>query len=524
VLNIILLEDQTAVRNVIVETASEFADRLHIECADSIEAARQLFQKQNWDGMIADLTLGDGESLALISDLRQQGVGIPIVLASGFLSSEKLQQAEMLDIRHILHKPFHPVALLDCIEKAFLDSAAAISAIVEPKSLQPAPPKEAPHLMHGHLLPELFAMDRHLGLLFRLLNDIPKHKEVAKICSSSLALAMDMVRAHCGFLALYERNRKRLVLASHNGLEQPGMSRDLATDCHLDDTPFEPLLEGREDYVQSIVLPGQQYECWPGVPAQCYIAIPVRLEHRAMGVICLMDYREATLSEQHRNTLGLLVAHLDTLLDNRAVHAALQDSMKETLITLASLLEARDRYTKDHSSRVSHMSVTFATKMGLDHDTIELIRTGGLLHDLGKVGIPDSILLKQGKFTDQEFARMKAHPAIGDSILKNLDGLVRERQIVRHHHERWDGNGYPDRLKGEEIPLPARIVCVADAIDAMTSHRVYRLAQPLSFCLEQLQRGSGTQFDSQVVEVAIESVEEGLIETQAAPELERART
>lgn len=520
-LNIILLEDQLAVRNVIVETASEFSDRIHLECADSIEAARQLFEARPWDGMIADLTLGDGESLELISELRGRCVEIPIVLASGFLSPEKLQQAEKLGIGHILHKPFHPVALLDCIEKAFLDSSA-VPGSGNPEKLQPAGSQESPRLMHGHLLPELFAMDRHLGLLFRLLNDIPKHKEVAKICGSSLALAMDMVRAHSGFLALYERNKKRLVMASHNGLEAAGSLRDLVPDCGLEDTPFEPLLEGREDYVQSIAEPGRLYDCWPGVSAQCYIAIPVRLEQRAMGIICLMDYREATLSEQHRNTLGLLVAHLDTLLDNRAVHAALEDSMKETLITLASLLEARDRYTRDHSSRVSQMSVTFATKLQLDHDSIELIRTGGLLHDLGKVGIPDSILLKQGRFTDQEFARMKAHPAIGDTILKNLDGLVRERQIVRHHHERWDGSGYPDKLKGEEIPLSARIVCVADAIDAMTSHRVYRLAQPLSFCLEQLRRGSGTQFDSQVVEVAVEAIEEGLIETQAAPERERA--
>ena len=519
-LNIILLEDQTAVRNVIVETAEEFADRLQIECADSIEAARQLFGSQEWDGMIADLTLGDGESLGLISELRESGSTMPIVLASGFLSPEKLQQAEQLNIEHILHKPFHPVALLDCIEKAFLDSPV-VPEPVKQVVQQPERKKEPVNLMHGHLLPELFAMDRHLGLLFRLLNDIPQHKEIDKICSSSLALAMDMVRAHSGFLALYDRKRQKLVLASHNGLQSEDAGRELISNCKLDETPFEPLLEGDEDYVQSLVLPSQMYSCWPGISAQCYIAIPVRLEHRAMGVICLMDYRESSLSEQHKNTLGLLVAHLDTLLDNRAVHAALQDSMKETLITLASMLEARDRYTKDHSSRVSQMSVTFAAKMGLDHDTIELIRTGGLLHDLGKVGIPDSILLKQGRFTDQEFARMKAHPAIGDSILKNLDGLVRERQIVRHHHERIDGRGYPDRLKGDEIPLPARIVCVADAIDAMTSHRVYRLAQPLSFCLEQLERGSGTQFDSQVVEVAIEAVEEGLIETQADPELER---
>ena len=112
---------------------------------------------------------------------------------------------------------------------------------------------------------------------------------------------------------------------------------------------------------------------------------------------------------------------------------------------------------------------------------------------------------------------------MNDEILKNLDGLVRERQIVRHHHERWDGHGYPDKLKGEEIPLISRIVCVADAIDAMTTHRVYRMAQPLSFCLEQLRCSSGTQFDSTVVEVAIAAIEEGLIGTQAAPKMEQIR-
>lgn len=518
--NIVLLEDQAVVRNVMVETASELSDRIHITCADSVKAARQLFDSQDWDGMVADLTLGDGESLELISELRQRGVDIPIVLASGFLSPEKLQQAKTLGVEHILHKPFHPAALLDSLKKTFLCTGADAHSN-SPEAINQQATTESEHLLHGHLLLEMFAMDRHLGLLYRLLNDIPKHKEVSRICSSSLTLAMDIVRAHSGFLALYDRNKKRLVMATHNGMEAMDMPGQLAMDCGLENTLFEPLLEGRENYIQSIVEDGLQHNCWPGVQAQCYIAIPIRLEQRAMGVICLMDYREASINEQHKNTLGLLVAQLDTLLDNRAVHAALQDSMKETLITLTSLLEARDRYTKDHSSRVSKISVIFATKMGLDQDTIELIRTGGLLHDIGKIGISDSILLKEGKFTDQEFALMKAHPAIGDTILATMDGLGRERQMVRHHHERMDGCGYPDKLKGEEIPLTARIVCVADAIDAMTSHRVYRMAQPLSYCLEQLSRSSGTQFDSAVVEVAIEAIEEGLIDTQATAQMEQ---
>jgi len=164
------------------------------------------------------------------------------------------------------------------------------------------------------------------------------------------------------------------------------------------------------------------------------------------------------------------------------------------------------------------MAVYFAKALGLDEETIALVRTGGLLHDIGKTGVPDSVLLKPGRFTNKEYAIMKTHPGIGDSILRNMDTLAFERQIVRHHHERMDGYGYPDKLKGEGIPLIARIVCVADAIDAMTTHRVYRQAKPLSFCIEQLRQNSGTQFDTQVVEVAIAAIEEGHVSTQAISE------
>ncbi|MDQ6994557.1 MAG: HD-GYP domain-containing protein, partial [Mariprofundaceae bacterium] len=172
-------------------------------------------------------------------------------------------------------------------------------------------------------------------------------------------------------------------------------------------------------------------------------------------------------------------------------------------------------YTKEHSMRVGHLSMVFAQELGLDEETIQIIRTGGRLHDIGKVGIADSVLLKPGRYTEQEFAKMKAHPAIGDNILKNMDSLARERLMVRHHHERMDGRGYPDGLAGENIPFEARIVCVADAIDAMTTHRVYRMAKPLSFSLEQLRMNPGTQFDPQVVEVAVSVIEQGLVHTQA---------
>ena len=203
--------------------------------------------------------------------------------------------------------------------------------------------------------------------------------------------------------------------------------------------------------------------------------------------------------------LGLLVKELDTLLDNRAVHAALADNMRETLIALVRSLEARDRYTRDHSGRVGSLSAVLAEDMGLDQDRVDLIRTGGLLHDIGKCGIPDAVLLKPDRYTENEFAIMKAHPAIGDNILKNMDTMIRERLMLRHHHERYDGSGFPRGKQGSEIPIGARLLAVIDTWFSLTRGRSYRAGLPDKEALQEIHDNAGTQFDPMVV-AAFETV------------------
>lgn len=509
-LNILVLEDQSIVREVISEIISNLGVPVHVAQADGIKAARAMLDSHPWNVLVADFQLGDGLSLDLVAELREQGNTIPVVLVSGFLTPDRVKQAEGLGITQILAKPFEPEGLL-----------AALREVLAPwvnGPLAPAAESQGP-VMHGRLLPELFEMDRHLGLLFRMFSEIPRHQDVAEVCSSALSLGMEMARAKRGFIALYERNRKKLVMVAMKAGQGSDPLHLAMPSCHLHETPFASLLSGEDEVLQLLEQQGQRHTCWPGVQAEHVAAVPVRLQAVPMGVMCLIGCEGGSLlNDQVRYMLRLLVTQLDTLLDNRAVHAALADSMKETLVALVRSLEARDRYTKNHSSRVSELSVRFATDLGLGEDVVSLVRLGGLLHDIGKVGIPDEVLLKPGRYSDREYAIMKAHPAIGDSILKHMDTMVHERLIVRHHHERWDGRGYPDGLMGEEIPLEARIVCVADAIDAMTTHRVYRQAKPLSFCIEQLKLGVGTQFDPQVVEVAINAIEQGFVSTQARPE------
>ncbi|RCW69814.1 HD domain-containing phosphohydrolase [Saliterribacillus persicus] len=191
-----------------------------------------------------------------------------------------------------------------------------------------------------------------------------------------------------------------------------------------------------------------------------------------------------------------------------AVNRQLLDSF---ITTLTTALDARDPYTAGHSKRVSDLSVAIGEKLRLSQPKISLLRKTALLHDIGKIGIEDDILLKSGKLTEREFNRIKEHPVLGENILKQVKPLTTIAAMlpgVRSHHERMDGLGYPDQLKGEEIPLFGRIIAVADAFDAMTSNRPYRYAMPPSQAINIIAEGAGTQWDEVCVDVFLKIMEE----------------
>lgn len=186
----------------------------------------------------------------------------------------------------------------------------------------------------------------------------------------------------------------------------------------------------------------------------------------------------------------------------------LKDAYRGTVEALRLAVDAKDSYTKNHSDRVSYYSVLIGQKLGLSHEEIETLRDGALFHDVGKIGIPDAILQKTGKLTDDEYDDIKNHPSIGAKILAPAKIFSNIIDIVKHHHERFDGKGYPSSLKGEAIPLLARIVCVADSFDAMTSDRSYRSRLTFFNALDELENGKGTQFDPRIVDAFILAVKE----------------
>lgn len=182
----------------------------------------------------------------------------------------------------------------------------------------------------------------------------------------------------------------------------------------------------------------------------------------------------------------------------------LKELFYKTIKSIASALDAKDPYTHGHSMRVTLYSIILAKELNVPSNQLEAIETAGLLHDIGKIAIPESILCKPGKLTDDEFAIMKSHPANSEKLIASIKKLHEISPGVKHHHERWDGRGYPDKLKGEEIPFAARIIAIADTYDAMTSTRSYRVALSHETAISEIEKCAGTQFDPVLAKKFIE--------------------
>lgn len=179
----------------------------------------------------------------------------------------------------------------------------------------------------------------------------------------------------------------------------------------------------------------------------------------------------------------------------------------EIIDCIVSALDAKDPYTAGHSERVSDMATLVCNLLGFSEEQVQKIHIAAHLHDIGKIGVPDTVLLKEGKLNDAEWEKMKRHPEIGAEILSKSQHLSELKDIVLHHHERYDGKGYPSGLSGIEIPIGARIIAICDSIDAMTSNRCYRKAHNFDFCFDEIQKNLGKMYDPEIGQIVLDNWE-----------------
>ena len=247
---------------------------------------------------------------------------------------------------------------------------------------------------------------------------------------------------------------------------------------------------------------------------QAIVILPLTAQGRVIGILAADRPEEGneSVTSMDRDYLGVFANQVALAIENARMYRDLRESFLSTVKSLAQALEAKDPYTRGHSERVTTYAVRLATRLKMPAEEVEMLQRLGMLHDVGKIALDRQILNKPGKLSGEDLEMVRQHPIWGESIIEPMKLSQREKAIVRHHHERYDGRGYPDGLAGEAIPLPARVVSVADAFDAMTSDRPYRNAMGLRDALMELERGAGGQFDGQVVKAFTTMVREGRLD------------
>jgi diguanylate cyclase (GGDEF)-like protein len=253
------------------------------------------------------------------------------------------------------------------------------------------------------------------------------------------------------------------------------------------------------------VISPEEYAALNDPPAEStgsYVVAPFTLEGR-WGAIAVAFAPEAEYGDRELELLGGLAHQAKLALANASSFAGLERTFLSTVEALANALEARDEYTSSHARWITDMAIRVGSELGLDSDTLKRLELGALFHDIGKIGIPNSVLLKPGPLSEEERLLIETHPELGEKIIAPIDQLQDVCGIVRACHERWDGKGYPDQRAGEDIPLEARIIFACDAFHAMTTDRPYRRALPSDEALRRLAQNAGSQFDPQVVDVCL---------------------
>jgi len=244
-----------------------------------------------------------------------------------------------------------------------------------------------------------------------------------------------------------------------------------------------------------------------GFITRSIMCAPLIVRSDLIGVIEVLNKNDLSdFNEHDLETLESVAATAAIALENTRLHESVVAGYKATIRTLAAAIDAKDPYTRGHSERVTNYALLGGAGLKMPRKEMEMLEYGGILHDVGKIGIPDAVLLKPSSLTDAERDIIRRHPAIGAEIISGVPFLADARQLVMYHHERYDGKGYPYGLKGKDIPPSARLVAIADAYDSMTTDRAYRRALTVDYALGELLNNSGTQFCPTAVEVFVAEI------------------
>lgn len=341
----------------------------------------------------------------------------------------------------------------------------------------------------------------HLEALYRLGRILNSSLSLDEILPTALTQTLDLLQAKTASVMLLDEKGEELRIRLAHGLSPEIVEK---TTVKLGER-----VSGRVAATgDPVLIKGQE-----GDDMDSSLCVPLLANQQVLGVLNIRTKTDGSdFTHQDLELAGQLANIAAAAIENASLHDELQALFLSTVSAMANSIDARDPYTKGHSERVTSYAVMIAEELKLSGEELERLRYAGLLHDIGKIRIRDHILHKPGRLTDAEFTEMKKHPEYGVEIMQPVKAFQSILPAMLHHHERFDGRGYPHGLAAEGIPLSARILCVADCFDAMTSDRPYRKGMPVADAVSELVKNKSTQFDPELVDIFLSLVEGGRVE------------
>jgi len=324
--------------------------------------------------------------------------------------------------------------------------------------------------------------------------------ELAQVLDLIIANAVEMLECEAGSILLCNKEKDCLLFSASTSADSKTLAQiSIPLTDSLAGAIFSKNLPLVVNNVDKDIRHNTSVATQIHFHTHSLLGVPMRIQDRVIGVLEALNKKRGKFTEEDVKILTAIASQAAVAIENAQLVEALQESYESTLEGWAAALDLRDKETEGHSQRVTWLAMELAQALGMSKEDVSYLRQGALLHDIGKMGVPDSILHKNGPLTEPEKAIMRQHPVNAYKMLYPITHLRPALDIPYCHHEKWDGSGYPSRLKGEEIPLPARIFTIIDVWDALRSNRPYRKAWSVKKTITYVQKQAGKDFDPNIV-------------------------
>jgi len=454
--------------------------------------------------IFTDINMPIMDGLELAERVRQIESTLPVVVMTGYPSLENSIQTLKNGVVDYLIKPVNLEQMELTLKRILRERELFVENLILKEEVER---QERLRQLNNELLQRV----EEVNTLNRVMEDFAATDSSYGIFNKVVDLGVEELNADKVFFHIYSEQEASLVLVAKS-------SSDFQTDEVLNaygrditDRAKAYIIDSLETDKNPCLVADSKNNVALGDPIRSLMVVPLKIREKIFGVASAFIFQEDRFfSEKDIYYMNFITQKAASAIENIALYENIYENLFSTLYAFVTALEVRDLYTQRHSARVAKYAHMIAGEMGCSEEELDVINFAGSLHDIGKIGIRDDILLKPGRLTAEEYEKIKEHPVIGADIISKLGLWDREMEIIRHHHERHDGKGYPDGLAGDQIPKLARIMAVADCYDAMASDRAYRKKMDKKDVLETIMRNSGTQFDPEAVDAFMRVAQQDL--------------